>query len=99
MAKLNCWEFMKCGREIGGKKVDKLGVCPVATEKRATGIHGGVCGGRCCWVIAGTFCGEKVQGTFAEKFEDCTKCPFYQFVTEEEPKYLTVIEVKKIIEK
>ena len=24
---MNCWEFMKCGREFGGFKAYKLGVC------------------------------------------------------------------------
>lgn len=29
---LNCWEFMRCGREVGGKNTEKLGVCPVSPE-------------------------------------------------------------------
>lgn len=31
MAKLNCWEFKKCGRETGGLKIKEMGVCPDAT--------------------------------------------------------------------
>ena len=31
-----------------------------------------------CWQIAGTFCGGKVQGTFAQKFGNCTECDVYQ---------------------
>jgi len=34
MAKLNCWEFMKCGREVGGKNVKELGICQVVLEKK-----------------------------------------------------------------
>lgn len=99
MTKLNCWEFMECGRETGGKNAKELGVCPAAFEVKASGIHGGIHGGRCCWVIAGTFCKGKVQGTFVEKFADCSKCPFYISVTQEETKYLTAGEIKKIIGK
>jgi len=25
---MNCWEFMKCGREKGGAKATDLGICP-----------------------------------------------------------------------
>ncbi|MFH1294085.1 MAG: two-CW domain-containing protein [Pseudomonadota bacterium] len=28
MAKTNCWEHKKCGRKVGGAKVQELGVCP-----------------------------------------------------------------------
>jgi hypothetical protein len=98
MKKLNCWEFMKCGREPGGSNVAELGVCPASIETRASGIHEGVNAGRCCWAFAGTFCGGKVQGTFAQKFETCTDCPFYKTVTEEEDKYLTVDEINAVIE-
>ena len=30
-----------------------------------------------CWAIAGTFCGGKVQGKFAQKFGDCKLCEVY----------------------
>lgn len=97
MAKINCWEFMKCGREVGGKYAKDLGVCPVALEKKADGIHGGVNAGRCCWAIAGTYCDGKTQGTFAEKFLSCTGCRFYILVCQEEDKYLISEEIKKKI--
>ena len=32
MNHLNCWEFMKCGKELGGDNADKSGVCPIATD-------------------------------------------------------------------
>lgn len=82
--KINCWEHMKCGREVGGSKSSELGVCPAYSEKRLNGIHGGQNGGRACWAIAGTFCGGKVQGTFAEKEGTCLTCDFYKMVKDEE---------------
>jgi len=84
MRRLNCWEFMKCGREPGGEKADELGVCPAATEERYDGIQGGKNAGRVCWLIAGTMCNGKVTGTFALKYSDCKKCPFYNKVKKEE---------------
>ncbi len=84
MAKQNCWEFKKCGREPGGAKAKELGVCPAATEERTDGVNGGRNGGRACWAITGTLCGGKAQGTFASKVGNCLKCEFYQTVGAEE---------------
>lgn len=81
---MNCWEFMKCGREENGDKSAELGVCPAHTEPRLNGIHGGINAGRACWVVAGTFCGGQVQGTFAEKEHNCLACDFYDLVRREE---------------
>ncbi len=83
MKKKNCWEFKRCGREIGGHKKE-LGVCSAATAKELHKTHGGTHGGRACWVVAGTMCGGKPQGTFAQKYQNCEKCDFYQKVKEEE---------------
>lgn len=66
-ARLNCWEFMNCGREVGGSKAHEFGVCP------AYPAHGW----RCARIV-GTLCGGEVQGSFARKFGNCRKCPFYQ---------------------
>jgi len=57
-----CWEYMKCGRDK-----DATAKCPAYPNF-----------GKVCWVVAGTFCEGKVQGTFAQKYEDCRKCDFYQ---------------------
>jgi len=84
MAKLNCWEYKKCGREPGGVKVHELGTCPAATEKKTDGINNGKNGGRACWAISGTLCGGKVQGEFAMKLLNCLTCEFYQLVGMEE---------------
>jgi hypothetical protein len=64
---MNCWEFKKCGREKGGAKAEELGVCPAYPKH-----------GKTCAKIAGTFCGGKVQGTFASKLANCLVCEFYK---------------------
>ncbi len=82
--KKNCWDFKNCGREPGGENAGELGVCPAAIDKRLHGIHEGRNAGRACWVIAGTLCGGKIQGTFAQKYDNCASCNFYQTVKLEE---------------
>lgn len=84
MKKQNCWEFKKCGREPNGARVSELGVCPAAMEARLDGVHGGLNSGRTCWVVAGTFCKGEVQGTFAQKFKNCSQCDFYKLLRTEE---------------
>lgn len=82
--KLNCWEYMECERGPNGKKVAEYGPCPAAVEDSYGGINDGEYAGRICWAVAGTCCGGKVQGTFAEKRASCTSCEFYQRVQKEE---------------
>lgn len=82
--KINCWEFMGCGREPGGRQVAEMGVCPATLESRLDGSLGGVNGGRCCWVVAGTFCNGAPQGTFAKRFATCKQCEFFTKVHLEE---------------
>jgi len=82
--KQNCWEVMKCERQVGGAQVKDLGVCSAAIEESANGINGGYNGGRLCWAIAGTLCGGKKQGTFAEKRKTCMMCEFYSKVFKEQ---------------
>jgi hypothetical protein len=84
MKKNNCWEFMKCGREQGGVLATELGVCPAAVKPGLDGVHGGRNAGRSCWVVDGTFCGGKAQGSFAKKYRNCGKCNFYIKVRIEE---------------
>jgi two-component system NtrC family sensor kinase len=57
-----CWEYMNCGRDR-----DSALKCPAYPNF-----------GRTCWAVAGTFCEGRVQGTFAQKYESCRKCEFYQ---------------------
>ncbi len=84
MTKTNCWEFKKCGRQPGGAKVAEFGECTASKERKADGCNQGKMGGRSCWVLAGTLCGGKVQGTFAQKASNCMECEFYKLVKSEE---------------
>ncbi len=61
MERKNCWEVKACGREPGGKNAGFLGICPSALLSKFDGINGGKCGGRFCWNIAGTLCGERLN--------------------------------------
>jgi hypothetical protein len=87
MDKLNCWKVRGCGREQGGVNIKELGVCPAATEgqeKKLNGLNNGKFAGRACWLVAGTLCGGKIQGTSAQKRSSCLTCDFYQQVHDEE---------------
>ncbi len=83
-AKINCWQFKRCGREPGGSKVSELGLCPAASEVDRDGVNCGMNGGRYCWRVAGTFCKGVTQGSYAKKVLDCVKCDFFKLVQEQE---------------
>jgi two-component system NtrC family sensor kinase len=59
-----CWEYMQCGRDVN----DEL-KCPAYPHF-----------GQVCWAVAGTLCAGKIQGTFAQKTDDCRNCRFYKMV-------------------
>jgi len=82
--KTNCWEHKKCGRQPGGPRVQELGVCPVSTNQELSGAHGGKGAGRACWVVAGSLCGGKIQGSYAQKLNNCWRCDFMVRVKQEE---------------
>ena len=93
MSKLNCWEIKKCGREPGGSNHKEFGVCPATEETSCNGINSGKNAGRICWAIAGTFCGDKVQGDFAQKSVSCMSCEvFKQVKNEEGPEDFTLLK-------
>ena len=96
---MNCWDYKKCGRELNGKNVKELGVCPACTEVRTNGINSGQNGGRSCWGIAGTLCGGEVQGTFAIKALNCLQCDFFKLVWREQQgnNYVDSTEIIKIL--
>jgi hypothetical protein len=82
--KINCWEYKKCGRQPGGPKANELGICPAAADEHLNGTHGGKNAGRACWVVAGSLCGGKIQGTYARKLLNCWRCEFMNAVKLEE---------------
>jgi signal transduction histidine kinase len=59
-----CWEYMQCGRDVN----DEI-KCPAYPYF-----------GHVCWAVAGTLCAGKIQGTFAQKIDDCRNCRFYKMV-------------------
>ena len=64
----NCWEIMACGREWDGANVDRLGEFPASQE----GL------GHSCWIIAGTYCDDTIQGSYAQKIDICMLCKVYR---------------------
>jgi hypothetical protein len=84
MPKQNCWEYKKCGRQPGGSRAEELGVCPASTHHDLHSTHGGQNAGRACWVVAGSLCGGKIQGTYATKLLNCWRCDFMNMVKKEE---------------
>ncbi len=57
-----CWEYIGCGIEK-----DRTRRCPSYPYF-----------GRICFAVAGTFCENRVSGIYAEKIEECRRCPFFK---------------------
>lgn len=92
MPKLNCWEIKNCGREPGGYNIQERGICPASSNELCNGINRGSNGGRICWAIAGTFCGDKTQGDFAQKSVSCMSCEVFRLIKAEEgPENFTLL--------
>lgn len=89
---LNCWEYIECGREPGGKRTDRLGVCPAASADRLDGLNHGQGGGRCCWAITGTMCRSTVQGVYPKQLAICLECSFFKKVEREEGNSFTFLQ-------
>ena len=98
MGRMNCWEFMNCGRELGGNKVYELGVCPASTFSDSDGFSDGKFGGRACVYITGTFCSGKVQGAYQEKEKDCTDCNFYKSLKHEHGSKMSILSFDRYVE-
>ncbi len=77
---INCWQYLGCGREIGGDGEP----CPAILATHLDGMNRGHAGGRMCWYVAGTLCGGDRTGTFAAKRLSCLTCAFYEAVYAEE---------------
>ncbi|MBF0140883.1 MAG: STAS domain-containing protein [Magnetococcales bacterium] len=95
MEKLNCWEIKKCGREVGGAKVQELGVCPASNTKTGH-VNDGEFAGRICWAITGTFCGGQQQGTRQQKEDNCRKCEFFLHVKNEEGREFKILPPEEV---
>ncbi len=98
MAAKNCWEAKNCGREVGGAKIGELGLCPASKETKLNGANNGKNAGRACWVMAGTLCEGKIQGTFPDKMRACIDCGFYMAVQKEEKDdFTTTLKLKAML--
>ena len=82
--KTNCWEFKKCGREPEGRNNGASGTCPVATDERLDGVHGGKNAGRACWALRSTLSRNNTPENFIQRFKDCHACDFFKVVVKEE---------------
>ncbi|HET6516034.1 MAG TPA: hypothetical protein VFG09_12800 [Thermodesulfovibrionales bacterium] len=96
-SRINCWEFMKCGREINGERAKDLGVCAAAANPQADGINGGINGGRICWALVGTYSCHAGKSLFSEKKNLCFDCEFHRRVLSEEG--ILDLEIKKKVRK
>ncbi len=76
--KLNCWEFMNCGREKGGVMAEILGECPVPTSFQFDGCNNGKGAGRVCWMIPNSGC--RVKSGKCNSTHKCHECEFYRRV-------------------
>ncbi len=75
---------MGCRKNVSGFTSDEFGVCPAVTCKALNGVHGGINGGRACWMVTGTMCGDKIQGSYQYKAENCSQCEFFLLVKMQE---------------
>jgi hypothetical protein len=91
--KLNCWEFKKCGLGPDGSRINEIGACPVASNKRFDGMNDGKNAGRTCWAIRDTFCDGKVPNILFLKIKTCLTCDFYRLVRKEEGKEFRGIDL------
>jgi diguanylate cyclase (GGDEF)-like protein len=57
-------KLLKCWEFKGCEKTD----CPSYKSRNLR-----------CWQVAGTYCGKKPQGVFAQKYGDCRKCEVYKY--------------------
>ena len=59
-----CWEYKKCVNEN----------CIVYKKYKNSALvpH--------CWYVAGTMCGGKVQGDYAQKIGNCNKCDYFLYI-------------------
>ena len=83
-AKLNCWEFMKCGREPGGLKAAELGICLASQDTKFNGVNEGINAGRACWLSCGTSNKGAKQGCSYQDAHAWVSCTFLSHVRREE---------------
>ncbi len=84
MNKLNCWDFMKCGKGPSGRRKSKSSSCPISKETSAHGLNGGVNAGRICWIMNENGTEDKVKCSNIYRKNSCFQCEFrYKVMAEE----------------
>ena len=92
---------MKCGKETVDDDCffSEDGTCPASTELYMDGVNDGKNAGRACWAVAGTLCGDGVQGDYARKLKSCLECEFYiQVRNEEGDRFITGSELMEMVQ-
>jgi hypothetical protein len=82
-SKLNCWEIMKCGRQIGGDKAGTEGPCPSMTTVELASVNSGDFGGRICWKVKDDFNGTRIPN-WSNPNKNCLECKVLRMVNDEE---------------
>ena len=82
--KLNCWEFMKCGKGPDTAGSNGHDICSVASAVIADGLNGGDNGGRICWVIAENYFKGSIHCSEKRIIHSCYACEFRYLVTMDE---------------
>jgi hypothetical protein len=62
-----CWEYKKCGKED----------CVVYQKYKGKATV------PLCWYVAGTMCGGKVQGEYAQKIASCRNCDYFLYLAKQ----------------
>lgn len=87
-AKLNCWEYFKCGRELSRLGLSGEVYCTASMVSSLNGKNGGENGGRYCWQVMGTFCtiqqADETRGSMVFKELHCRSCEFRKLVEAQE---------------
>lgn len=92
MVRLNCWEFIKCGKEPNGSHLDdENGVCPAALPGKYDRYNRGLHQGRICWNVPDTLCEGHILGSCLSRLPRCMNCDFMKKVREEEDYFFMLL--------
>ncbi|MCI5219061.1 MAG: hypothetical protein D3914_07680 [Candidatus Electrothrix sp. LOE2] len=82
--RINCWEFKKCGREPGGRNIEKYGCCSVPVSIEYDGMNNGKNGGRSCWILRESACEKIMRACRVDEIKECRQCHFHTYVRKTE---------------
>ncbi len=96
MKRVNCWEHMKCGREVGGARAEELGICPASLSGEHDGTNKGRSRGRICWAVEGVNCNGNAADGKASTLAACLECEFLNRVHNEESRHFVLTPIHHI---